>query len=109
MAIGIQDSSKVDYTDSDGIRRRVLLPHGITSYDEGIPVSVDVDRLYLHCPVDFRRRLTEELWARDLVEPCDFKRPGAPELVRAAIQAATKADTLDIITLATQACSKKGA
>lgn len=108
MAINIQDSSKVDYTDSNGIRRRVLLPHGITDHEEGIPVSLDADRLYLHCPVDFRRRLMEELWARDLIEPCDYKRPGAPELVRAAITAATKADTLDIITLADQECRKKG-
>lgn len=108
MTIGTLDSNRVDYRDEHGIKRRVLLPSGVTAHEEGIPVSLDVDRLYLHCPVDFRRRLVEELWARNLIEPCDFLRAGASELTRAAINAAMKADTLDIITLAGQEC-KKGA
>lgn len=103
------DIVRVDFEDSDGIKRRVLLPAGVTEYDEGIPVSVNVDYLYMHCSIDFRRRLVEELWARNLIEPCDYVRPGAPELIRAAIHAATKADTLDILALATKECNKKGA
>lgn len=100
----IIDARRVDFVDSDGIKRRVMIPPGVTAYDEGIPVSLDADRLYLNCSLDFRRRLVDELWARGLVEPCDFKRPGAPELTRAAVQAALKADTLAILTLADVDC-----
>lgn len=96
--------TKVDYTDKDGIKRRVLLPAGDHNVNEGIPISLDLDSLYGHCPVEYRRILTDELWARGLIEPCDFNRPGASELIRAAILAAVKRDTLDIQSLAREAC-----
>lgn len=102
----ITDMVRVDFVDKNGIQRRVELPTGITDYNEGVPVSLDADRLYMHCSPDFRRKLVEELWARDLIEPCDFKRAGAPELIRAAIQACVKADTLDILTLANNECRR---
>lgn len=109
MGVITVDFVRTDFTDNDGLKRRVLLPAGVTEYDEGIPLSVDADRLYMDCSINFRRRLVEELWARNLIEPCDYMKPGAAELVRAAISAATKADTLDILTLASKECSKKGA
>lgn len=98
------DGIKADYLDSDGIKRRVLLPAGVTAYEEGIPVSLDADRIFVNSSIDFRRRLVDELWARGLIEPCDFNRAGAPELVRAAIVAANKADTIAILTLAKSDC-----
>lgn len=102
----LTESASVDYTDSDGIKRRVMLPVGVTAYEEGIPLSLDVDRLYGDTPLSFRRRLVEELWARGLIEPCHYTRAGAPELLRAAISSAIKADTLDILTLAKSECRR---
>jgi hypothetical protein len=102
----ISDMTRADYVDRDGIQRRVELPPGVTNYEEGIPVSLDVDRLFMDCSVTFRRTLVAELWARELIAPCDFLVAGAPEKVRAAIQAAIKIDTLDIITLANKECRR---
>lgn len=104
--ITLGDTTKAEYVDQNGFRRRVLLPAGVTSYSEGVPVSLDVDRLFEHCSIEFRRKLIDELWARDLVEPCDFLRPGAPELIRAAIAACVKVDTLNIVTLAHSECRR---
>lgn len=101
------DAHAVDYTDKHGIKRRVLLPDGVTVHEEGIPVSLDVDRLFEDTTIEFRRRLVDTLWSMDLVEPCDFKRPGAAELVRAAIHSAIKVDTLNVITLATEECRRQ--
>jgi hypothetical protein len=97
---------KADYVDENGIQRRVELPAGATNYHEGIPVSLDVDRIFAHCSIDFRRNLVAELWAHGLVEPCDFLVAGAPEKVRSAIQACVKLDTLDILTLASSECKR---
>lgn len=97
---------RVDYVDAQGIRRRVLLPAGISDYKEGIPVSLDVDALFGHTSLEFRRALVEELWARELVEPCDFKRPGAAELIRASLLAVVKQDALSIISFANEVCRK---
>jgi hypothetical protein len=102
----ITDMVKMDYVDSDGIQRRVELPAGVSNYAEGVPVSLDVDRLFMDCSPDFRRKLVQELWARNLIEPCDFMKAGAPELIRSAVQACIKIDTLDIITLANRECRR---
>lgn len=103
-AIATASVRRVDYTDKEGIKRRCLIPDGITDYREGIPVSLAVDSLYLHCSLEFRRALVDELWARGLVEPCDFKRPGAAELITAALRSAIKHDALNIISLASEEC-----
>lgn len=100
----INDSHTVDYTDQHGMKRRVRVPAGVSDYREGIPVSLDADRLFDHCSPEFRQMLVNELWARGLVEPCDFKQPGAPELVRAAILACVKKDALDVVSLANNEC-----
>lgn len=102
----ITDLIKVDYVDSDGIQRRVELPAGVSNYAEGIPVSLDADRLFVDCSPDFRRKLVQELWARGVVEPCDCLKPGAAELITAAIRSAVKVDALDIITLANKECRR---
>lgn len=105
-AIDAARVNRVDYADASGIKRRVLLPDGISDPREGIPVSLDVDSLYSHCSLEFRRALVDELWARDLVEPCDFKRPGAAELIRASLLAVAKQDALSIISFAHEECRK---
>ncbi len=91
----------VDYRDNQGIMRRVLLPDGADSDPtEGIPVSLPVDDLFDHMPLPFRQKLMEELWARDLIEPNDFLRPGALEQIRSAWLSVAKKDSLDIQNLA---------
>jgi hypothetical protein len=91
----------IDYTDTNGIKRRVALPDGVTAdVSEGIPISLDLSALYPHMPLDFVRSLTDELWARDLVEPRHFLAPGAHERIRAALLSVVKEDTLSIITYA---------
>lgn len=104
MNVSIEATKKVDYIDKDGIQRRVLIPAGVSDYSEGIPVSVPVDSLYQHCSIEFRRAIIEELWARNLIEACDFKRPGAGELITAALRSVIKHDALDIISLAREDC-----
>lgn len=96
----------VDYADKDGIKRRVFIPDGITDYSEGIPASLDVSVLFPDFPVEYIRRLTDELWARGLIEPCDYVKPGAPELIAAALRSAIKVDALSIVTLAHKDCKK---
>lgn len=96
----IENVRRADYIDKDGIKRRVLIPEGIADYSEGIPVSLSVDQLYAHCSIDFRRTLIEELWARGLVEPADYLKAGAAELITAALRSVVKHDTLDILALA---------
>lgn len=97
----------VDFIDDEGIQRRVLLPDDTAaSVDEGIPRSLRVDELYSTASLAFRVRLVQELWNRGLVEPCDFLRPEAPELIRSALLAAVKMDTFDILTFAKEGCTK---
>lgn len=92
---------KRDYTDPKGIKRRVALPEGATAdVSEGIPISLDVGALYPHMPPEFVRALTDELWARDLVEPRDFLASGAHERIRAALLSVLKRDALDIVSFA---------
>lgn len=100
----ITNTTTRDYIDKDGIQRRVLIPEGVTDYSEGIPVSLPVDSLFADCPLSFRQELVAELWARGLVEPCDFRRAGAAELVSAALRSAIKKDALDVLALAREDC-----
>jgi len=93
-------STKVDYLDSNGIHRRVLLPNDDADANEGIPLSLPLESLFGHMPVSFQARLSSELFERGLVEPSDFFKPGAAELTRGAILSVCKHDALSIISLA---------
>lgn len=92
---------RVNYTDSSGIKRRVLMPKdsGIEP-SEGIPVSMDIWESRPDLPLSFVIRLTDELWARDLVEPADFLRKDSPDKIRSAILSAIKLDTMDLMAFA---------
>lgn len=87
-----------DIVDQDGIKRRVKLPDEFyANVEEGIPVSVPVDNLYLHMPVEFRRDLVNRLWDVGLIEPKDFAGLEAMGKIRSALLFAAKRDTLDIV------------
>lgn len=91
----------VDYTDSDGILRRVRIPDsGAFDLTEGIPVSLPVDQLYMHMPIEFRRELVNTLWEMGFIEPRTFLNPGAAERIRAVILSIVKHDVFDIMSLA---------
>lgn len=95
-------SLDLDYIDEDGIKRRVRLPSNDVDPSEGIPLSLDIDRMevFKECPLEFRRRLIAELWAQGLVEPSDFIGLDKAEKIRRALLAAVKGDTMLIITFA---------
>lgn len=76
------------------------MPPGNTNFEEGIPAGLSLDSLYGDCPMPFRKRLQDELYAFGLIEPKDFLQPGAPEKVRAALQAAILHDAVEIVNLA---------
>lgn len=91
---------RLDYVDSDGFRRRVLVPDEHADPVEGIPVSVPVELLYQHMPLTFQAQLINELWAVGLIEPADYLKGDAMQKVRAALLSVVKRDTLDILNLA---------
>lgn len=95
------NTTRVDYLDAEGIKRRVILPSddGLNP-EEGIPVSVPVDTLYEHMPLEFRRDLVEALWNNGLIESIDFLRKDAPDKIRASLLSVVKHDTMDILALA---------
>lgn len=101
--MGYNNLVKRDYVDEYGIQRRVLVPDGEHNLAEGVPISLAVDSLFSQSPLEYRKALMVELWARGLIEPCDFSKAGAAELVRAALLAVTKHDTLDILSFAREA------
>lgn len=92
-----------DYVDNQGLRQRVLLPPGKTDASEGIPAGLSLDTLYGDCPITFRKRLQDELYAHGLIDPQDFLQPGAAERVRSALLAAVQRDAIDIVNLAREA------
>lgn len=91
---------KVDYRDERGIKRRSLIPYEGVDPTEGIPLSLPIEQVYPDMPDSFIVRLTDALFERGIVEPADYFRAGAPELVRGAILDVAKHDALTIISLA---------
>lgn len=92
------------YVDESGINRLVLVPANSNGIDlsEGIPISLDLDPLYEHLPLEFRVRLYNALWDRGLIKPHDFLAPDAPEKYMAAIRSIIKRDALDAVKLANE-------
>jgi len=89
--------TRIDYRDNDGIMRRVLVPtSGEAEPSEGVPVSLPVDYLYEHMPIEFRQRLMEALYTNGFIEPDDYLKAGAAERIRAAWLSVIKRDVLDI-------------
>ncbi len=100
------NSTRIDYVDSEGIKRRVLVPVDDGARpEEGIPISLPVDELFSHMPLSFRQQLVEALWAVGLIEPADFSQRDAPERTRAALLSVVKHDTMDILNLAREMMS----
>ena len=96
---------KVDWTDSDGIKRRSYIPDAMsdTPPQEGIPVDVyDIlDESLGHVSDFFRMMFYHELWIRGMVEQSDFAKRDALRNVRQALQIALTKSASDIIRLIT--------
>lgn len=90
----------LDYTDKRGIKRRVLIPDYTVPPEEGIVISLQLDALYSDSPLAFVRRLTDEFWARGLIEPRDFFLPTALRDMQSALLAAHRYDAMNIQSLA---------
>lgn len=95
----MSDTKIVDYIDSEGRKRRVMLPKDVpdTEAYKGIRVGIDLSDLY---PEPFASTLEEALLERNITLVEDFKRPGILTEVRRAIQNVVKADankTVDYI------------
>lgn len=93
---------RADYTDPDGIPRRVLLPPGETDTSLGIPISLDLSELYAHMPDDFLPRLYTALHAQGLVEAGDYLTAGADQRFKAALLSVIRNDFLSVQTIAKQ-------
>lgn len=90
------------YTTPEGVPTRVLVPEGATDLSAGIPVSLDVSKLYEHMPHDFVVQFTEALHAQGLVKPSDYFQPGASDRYRSALLMVIRHDFLNIQALAKQ-------
>lgn len=80
-----------DTKTEEGLPVRVMVPEGIDP-SEGIPVSMPLDEIYGDLPSEFRERLYNELWARGLVSPSDYLKPGADQKFKSAIMAIIRVD-----------------
>lgn len=91
-----------DYTDKDGILRRVMLPDDMTPPEQGILISVYLDEELKNRghPIDFIKRLYRELWARGVVSPSDYLRAEAPTLLRSALLATYTTDVQELQLIA---------
>lgn len=92
-----------DTTDALGLPKRVLIPAGADP-SEGIPVSFDFEQVYARMPAPFIAELTKACWARGLIEPCDFLKPGADQLFKSAMLSVIKHDFLSVQTIAQEIC-----
>lgn len=88
------------YVDASGIPTRVLIPEDATDLSAGIPVSLDISKLYEHMPPQFVVDFTTALHAQGLVKPSDYFEPGASDRYRAALLMVIRHDFLNIQALA---------
>lgn len=97
-----------DYTDENGIKRRVVLPPD-SDLDprEGIPISMPLDEIFETLPASFVARLTDECWKRGLIKPEDYIRPGAGEMYKAAFRAIIATDFHVLVTRAKEYANSK--
>lgn len=89
----------LDYTDDNGVQRRVRVQHEHQSPDKGIPVDMYgiLAELYIDTPQAFRTRLFNGLWHRGLIERQDFMKPDATKRFRQALNSALARDATDSI------------
>lgn len=90
------------HVNAQGIPTRVLVPEGSSNLEAGIPVSLDISKLYEHMPLDFVVKFTAALHAQGLVKPQDYFERGAADRYKAALLMVIRQDFLSIQALAKQ-------
>lgn len=90
--------TKLDYTDKNGLRRRVLVKSEYDNPEKGIPIDVyDVLDEYLEdASTTFRHKLYTRLWDMGLIEANDFLAATAKQRVRQALNSSLARDAVDI-------------
>lgn len=88
-----------EYTDANGIKRRVKVLNSSDMPEEGIPVDCynDIAELLVNSTQHFREKFFHLLWENGLVEPKDFLHKTAHDRLRQCLQMAMKRDASDII------------
>lgn len=89
----------VDYTDKDGVTRRVDVNSEHDNPDKGIPIDVYyiLDEYLSETSQDFRNDFYNRLYQVGLIEKNDFENPNARTKVRRALQSTLARDATDII------------
>ena len=89
----------VDYTDENGVTRRVDVKSEHDNPAKGIPVDVYyiLDEYLEETTPEFRNAFYKRLYDRGLVEHQDFLQPDARTKVRQALQATLSRDATDMI------------
>lgn len=89
----------VDYTDRDGVSRRVELKTEHENPAKGIPLDVYyiLDEFFEGTNEEFRIALYKRLYNAGLVEAKDFTHRDARKKIRQALQATLSRDATDII------------
>lgn len=88
------------YTDESGIPRLVLIPDNESDVSLGIPISLSLDSLYGHMPLDFQRALVTALHDQGLVKAQDYFAPDAYTKFRAALLSVIRHDFFSVQSLA---------
>lgn len=91
-----------NYVDASGVPSVVLVPEGSSDLSAGIPVSLDISKLYAHMPHEFVVEFTAALHEQGLVKPSDYFQPGASDHYKRALLMVIRHDFLNIQTLAKQ-------
>lgn len=95
---------KIDYVDSEGIKRRVgvLNPHDDAK--EGFPLDVynELSDYYGDMPETTKRAIFSRLWDFDLIEAQDFLASNAVSRYMQALKLALKSDATNAVNFITQ-------
>ena len=89
---------KVDYVDSNGLNRRVLLKNEYDNPQKGIPIDVyeTINELYSNATNEFKNGFYTRLWNMGLVEPHNFASNDAKTKVRQCLNASLACDATDL-------------
>ena len=90
---------KIDYTDSDGLRRRVLVKSEYDNPEKGIPCDIFevLKEFYADASSEFRMKLFTRLWDVGLIEPHHLASADANKKYRQALNSSLARDSVDAI------------
>lgn len=89
---------KIDYTDSNGLKRRVLVQTEYDPPEKGIPIDTYelLREFYEDASTEFVKSLYTRFWDMGLIEAIDFQQPANKAKIRQAINATIRCDATDL-------------